>query len=57
MEQPCRQHRRYLLSNNSQLTEYEHGRKTYNSGVCIKGSTSSEFEVDYYGRLEKVVEL
>jgi hypothetical protein len=28
--------------------EYEHGRKTYNSGVCIKGSTSSEFEVDYY---------
>jgi hypothetical protein len=37
--------------------EYEHGRKTYNSGVCIKGSTSSEFEVDYYGRLEEVVEL
>ena len=28
-----------------------------NSGVCIKGSTSSEFEVDYYGRLEKVIEL
>ena len=57
LEQPCRQHRRYLLSNNSQLTEYEHGRKTYNSGVCIKGSTSSEFEVDYYGRLEEVIEL
>jgi hypothetical protein len=37
--------------------EYGHGRKTYNSGVCIKGSTSSEFEVDYYGRLEKVIEL
>jgi len=33
--------------------EYGHGRKTYNSGVCIKGSTSSEFEVDYYGRLEE----
>jgi hypothetical protein len=32
--------------------EYEHGRKTYNNGVCIKGSTSIEFEVDYYGRLE-----
>jgi hypothetical protein len=37
--------------------EYEHEKKTYNSGVCIKGSTSSEFEVDYYGRLEEVIEL
>jgi len=37
--------------------EYRHGRKTYNSGVCIKGLTSSEFEVDYYGKLEEVVEL
>jgi hypothetical protein len=37
--------------------EYGHGKKTYNSGVCIKGSTSSEFEVDYYGRLEEVIEL
>jgi hypothetical protein len=37
--------------------EYGHGRKTYNNGVCIKGSTSSKFEVDYYGRLEKVIEL
>jgi len=37
--------------------EYGHERKTYNNGVCIKGSTSSEFEVDYYGRLEEVVEL
>jgi hypothetical protein len=37
--------------------EYEHGRKTYNNGVCIKGSTSSEFQVDYYGKLEEVVEL
>ena len=26
-------------------------------GVCIKGSTSSEFEVDYYGRLEEIIEL
>jgi hypothetical protein len=31
--------------------EYGHGRKTYNNGVCVKGSTSSELEVDYYGRL------
>jgi hypothetical protein len=37
--------------------EYEHGRKTYNNDVCVKGSTSSELEVDYYDRLEKVVEL
>jgi hypothetical protein len=31
--------------------EYKHGRKTFNNGVCVKGSTSSELEVDYYGRL------
>jgi len=37
--------------------EYKHGRKTYNKDVCIKGSTSSEFEVDYYEKLEEVVEL
>jgi len=36
--------------------EYGHGRKTYNNGVCVKGSTYSEFEVDYYGKLEEVVE-
>jgi hypothetical protein len=34
------------------IEEYRHGRKTYNIGVCINGLTSSEFEVDYYGRLE-----
>jgi len=37
--------------------EYGHGRKTYNNGVCVKGSTSSEFEVDYCEKLEEVVEL
>jgi len=37
--------------------EYGHRRKTYNNGVCVKGSTSSELEVDYYGRLEEVIEL
>jgi len=26
--------------------EYEQGRKTYSSGICVKGSTSSELEVD-----------
>jgi hypothetical protein len=37
--------------------EYEHERKTYNNSVCIKGSTCSEFEVDYYEKLEEVVKL
>jgi hypothetical protein len=40
-----------------QTEEYGHRRNTYNSGVCIKGSTFSEFEVDYYGRLKEVIEL
>jgi len=29
----------------------------YNNGVCIKGLTFSEYEVDYYEKLEKVIEL
>ena len=37
--------------------EYEHEKKIYNNSVCVKGSTSSKLEVDYYGRLEEVVEL
>jgi len=37
--------------------EYGHGRKIYNNGVCIKGSTCSEFEVDYCNKLEEVIEL
>jgi len=37
--------------------EYRHGKKIYNNGVCVKGSTSSELEVEYYGRLEEVIEL
>ena len=37
--------------------EYEHRRKTYNNGVCIKGSTCIEFEVDYHEKLEEVVEF
>jgi len=32
-------------------------KKTYNNDVCVKGSTCSEFEVNYYGKLEEVVEL
>jgi hypothetical protein len=37
--------------------KYRHGRKTYNSEVCVKRSTSNKFKVDYYGKLEEVIEL
>jgi hypothetical protein len=37
--------------------EYGHGRKTYNNVVSVKRLTCSEFEVDYYGKLEEVVGL
>jgi hypothetical protein len=36
--------------------EYGQGRKTYNSGVCVK-ATSNKFEVDYYEKLEEVIKL
>jgi hypothetical protein len=39
------------------IKEYGYDRKTYKSGVCVKGSTSNEFEVNYYGKLEEVIEL
>jgi hypothetical protein len=32
-------------------------KKDIQHGVCVKGSTCSEFEVDYYGKLEEVVKL
>jgi len=31
--------------------KYGHGRKTYNSGVCVKGSTCNEFEVNNCSKL------
>jgi hypothetical protein len=37
--------------------EYEHSRKTYNSGVCVKESTCNEFEVHYNEKLVKVIKL
>jgi hypothetical protein len=39
------------------IEEYRYRKKTYNNGVCVKGSISSELKVDYYGILEEVVEL
>jgi hypothetical protein len=29
----------------------------HNNGICVKGSTSSKFEVDYYGKLKEAIEL
>jgi hypothetical protein len=37
--------------------EYDHCRKTYNNRICVNESTFNEFEVDYYGKLEEVIEL
>jgi len=36
-----------------------HGRNrtTHNSGVCVRGSCYSEYEVDYYGLLDEVLEI
>jgi hypothetical protein len=39
------------------LKTYGQGRKIYNNGVCVKGSTSNEYEVDYYKKLEEVIKL
>jgi hypothetical protein len=39
------------------IEEYGHRRKTYNNRVYVKGSISNEFEVDYYEKLEEVIEL
>jgi len=57
-ERKCKCYNRYFVNGYVFHTEeYGQGRKTYNIGVCVKGSTSSELEVDYYGRLEEVIEL
>ena len=37
--------------------EHGQGRKTYNNGVSVKRSTSSDYEVDYYKKLKEVIEL
>jgi hypothetical protein len=57
-ERKCKCYNGYFVNGYVFHTEeYEQRRKTYNSGVCVKGSTSSELEVDYYDRLEEVVKL
>jgi len=37
--------------------EYSQGKKTYNSGIYVKRSICNEFEVNYYEKLEDVIEL
>ena len=37
--------------------EYGEDRKTYNNRVYVKRSTSNKFEVNYYEKLEEVIEL
>jgi hypothetical protein len=37
--------------------EYEEGINIYNIEFCIRGSISNKFEVDYYEKLEDVIEL
>jgi hypothetical protein len=46
-ERKVKCYNRYFVNGYVFYTEkYRHERNTYNNGVCIKGSTSSEFEVD-----------
>jgi hypothetical protein len=57
-ERKVKCYNRYFISEHVFHTkEYGQGRKTYNSGVYVKRSTSNEFEVDYYEKLEEIIEL
>jgi len=37
--------------------KHSEGKKTINSGVCVRGGSHDEAENDYYGVLEEVVQL
>jgi hypothetical protein len=37
--------------------KYVQDINTYNNRVCVKGSILNEFEVDYFRKLEEVIEL
>jgi hypothetical protein len=43
------------ISSMDNTKEYSQGRKTYNNEVCVKGSTSNDFEVDYLEKLKEVI--
>lgn len=44
---------RYFINDFFYIEEYDHVRKIYNNGACVKGLIFNEFEVDYYKKLEK----
>jgi len=57
-ERKVKCYNRYFINGYVFHTEaYGHGRKIYNNGVSVKGSTCYKFEVDYYGKLEEIVKL
>jgi len=39
------------------IEDYGQNRKICNIEICVNESTSNEFKVDYYGKLEEVIEL
>ncbi|XP_042432996.1 uncharacterized protein LOC122019608 [Zingiber officinale] len=51
-------HKGYFV-NGFKFETMEHGRfkATSNYGICVLGSTINEYEVDYYGVLEEILEL
>jgi hypothetical protein len=57
-ERKVKCYNKYFISGHVfHIEEYGRGRKTYNNGVYVKGSTSNEFEVDYYEKLKELIEL
>lgn len=36
---------------------YSEGKKTVNSGVCVKGGMSNNGSTDYYGILQEIIEV
>lgn len=39
------------------IEDYGEGKSTYNNGACVEGCPFNEFKVDYYGKLEEIIEL
>jgi len=57
-ERKVKCYNRYFINEHVFHTKkYGQGLKTYNSEICVKGSSSNEFEVDYYEKLEEAIEL
>ncbi|KAI3754497.1 hypothetical protein L1987_54281 [Smallanthus sonchifolius] len=51
-------HKGYLINGYKFHTRTSyHGRVTENSGVCVKGAFYNEYESDYYGMIDEILEL